>query len=72
MEEKVKAAIEEIAQALSQDGGGIDLVGIEGNVVKVKLTGACVGCPMAQITLQGMVEKKLKESVPEVEKVEAV
>ncbi len=72
MEEKVKSALKEIAEHLSADGGSVELAGIEGNVVKVKLTGACAACPMAQATLRGVVEVKLKEAVPEIEKVEAV
>ncbi len=72
MEDKVRSALEEIAKDLSTDGGGVELVGVEGGVVRVKLTGACAACPMAQQTLQGVVETRLKEAVPEVEKVEAV
>jgi Fe-S cluster biogenesis protein NfuA len=71
-EENVKSALAEVGQALSADGGGVDLVGIEDNVVKVKLTGACAGCPMAQMTLQRVVEARLKAKVPEIEKVQAV
>ena len=72
MEDKVKAALAEIAKHLQADGGDVELVAIEGNVVKVKLTGACASCPMAQMTLKGVVEAKLKEAVPEIEMVEAV
>ena len=72
MEEKVKSALSEIAKHLQADGGDVELAAIEGNVVKVKLTGACAACPMAQMTLKGVVEAKLKEAVPEIEKVEAV
>ncbi len=72
MEEQVKTALSEITQGLAQDGGGVEFVGIEEKTVKVKLTGACAGCPMAQATLKNYVEKKLIESVPEVESVEAV
>ncbi len=72
MEEKVKSALNEIAKHLQADGGDVELAAIEGNVVKVKLTGACASCPMAQATLKGVVEAKLKEAVPEIEKVEAV
>ncbi len=72
MEEKIKNALEEIGRMLAMDGGGVELVEVEGNVVRVRLTGACGGCPMAQMTLQGVVEARLKEMVPEVERVEAV
>lgn len=72
MREKVEEALRVIRPALQADGGDIELVGVEGGVVKVKLTGACAGCPMSQMTLKGAVEKKIKEMVKEVERVEAV
>lgn len=72
MEEKVRQAIEKIRPLLQADGGDIELVKIENNVVHVRLKGACAGCPGAQMTLRMGVERKLKESVPEVERVEAV
>ena len=71
-EDKVRSALVEVAKQLAADGGGVELDSIDGNVVKVKLTGACGGCPMAQMTLQGVVEARLKEAVPEIEKVESV
>ncbi|MDP8299473.1 MAG: NifU family protein [Candidatus Tantalella remota] len=72
MEEKVKAVIEKIRPALQMDGGDIELVAVEGNVVKVKLTGACSGCPMSQMTLKNVVEQNIRKEVPEVERVESV
>ena len=72
MEEKVKKAIEKIRPMLQGDGGDIEFVSVEGGVVKVKLTGACSGCPMSQMTLKGAVENTLKKEVPEVERVESV
>lgn len=72
MEDKVKAAIEKIRPALQRDGGDIEFVGIEGNVVKVRLKGACSGCPMSQMTLKSVVEQTIKQEVPEVERVESV
>ncbi len=72
MKEKVEKALEEIRPFLQADGGDIELVGIEGNTVKVKLTGACSGCPFSTFTLKQRVEEKIKELVPEVEKVEEV
>ncbi len=72
MEEKVRQAIEKIRPLLQADGGDIELVKIEDKVVHVRLKGACAGCPGAQMTLRMGVERKLKESVPEVERVEAV
>ncbi len=72
MREKVEKALEEIRGFLQADGGDIELVGIEGGTVRVKLTGACSGCPFATFTLRQRVEKRIKELVPEVEKVEEV
>jgi Fe-S cluster biogenesis protein NfuA len=72
MEEKVKNALENIRGLLQADGGDVELVGIEDGVVKVRLTGACMGCPMSQMTLKQGIEERLKEEVPEIKEVEAV
>lgn len=69
MEERVKAVIEEIRPMLQNDGGDIEFIGIEGTVVKVRLRGACSGCPHAAITLKQGVEARIKELVPEVSEV---
>lgn len=71
-ETKIKAALEEVRPMLQADGGDVEYVGVEGNVVKVKLQGHCAGCPMAQMTLQRGIEARLKEAVPEIERVENV
>jgi len=70
MKEKVEAALNEIRPMLQQDGGDVELVGIEGGVVKVRLQGACAGCPMSQMTLRNGIERVLKERIPEVTAVE--
>jgi Fe-S cluster biogenesis protein NfuA len=72
MKEKIEAIINEIRPLLQGDGGDIELVGIENNVVKVRLRGACAGCPGAQMTLKMAVERRIKARVPEVERVESV
>lgn len=72
MEEKVKKAIEEIRPLLQRDGGDIEFVALEGKVVKVRLRGACCGCPMSQMTLKSVVEQSIKHDVPEIESVETV
>jgi len=72
MEEKVKAVIEQIRPGLQMDGGDIELVAVEGTVVKVRLKGACHGCPHAAITMKHGVEARIRESVPEVTEVIAV
>jgi Fe-S cluster biogenesis protein NfuA len=71
-ETKIKAALEEVRPMLQADGGDVEFVGVEGNVVKVKLQGHCAGCPMAQMTLQRGIEARLREAVPEIERVENV
>ena len=72
MKERVEEALKQIRPALEADGGGIELVDIVDGVVKVRLQGACQGCPGAQMTLKMGVEKVLKEQVPEVKSVESV
>ncbi|PIV19045.1 MAG: hypothetical protein COZ15_06680 [Elusimicrobia bacterium CG_4_10_14_3_um_filter_49_12_50_7] len=73
MKEKVKEALEKIKPSLEAHGGGVELVEVtDDGVVKVKLTGACGGCPMSQMTLSMGIEKTLKEEIPGVKKVEAV
>ena len=72
MKEKIEKALAKIRLGLQQDGGDIELIGIENGVVKVRLKGACAGCPMSQMTMMNFVEAELRKSVPEVKKVEAV
>jgi Fe-S cluster biogenesis protein NfuA len=72
MRERVEKALEKIRPALQADGGNIELVDVTDGVVKVKLTGACGGCPMSQMTLKMGVERTLKQQVPEVKSVESV
>lgn len=69
MKEKVEKALESIRPSLKADGGDIKLIGVEDGVVRVKLTGACSGCPMSAMTMKFGVEKALKEIVPEVKEV---
>jgi Fe-S cluster biogenesis protein NfuA len=72
LEEKVKAVVEELRPHLMMDGGDIELVAVEGRIVKVRLKGACSGCPAASLTLKQGVERIMKEKVPEVESVVSV
>jgi Fe-S cluster biogenesis protein NfuA len=72
MRENVEKALQKIRPALQSDGGDIELVDVVDGVVKVRLTGACGGCPMSQMTLKMGVEKVLKQQVPEVKSVETV
>ncbi|MBW2624883.1 MAG: NifU family protein [Deltaproteobacteria bacterium] len=73
MKEQIEKALDKIRPALQRDGGDIELVDVEENgVVKVRLTGACSGCPMSQMTLKQGVERIVKQMVPEVKAVESV
>jgi len=72
MEERVEAVLEEIRPALQADGGDVELVGVTEGVVKVRLKGACSGCPMSTMTLKQGIERLLKERLPEVKEVIAV
>jgi len=72
MEEQVQAALNKIRPLLQADGGDVELVEIAGGVVRVRLKGACAGCPMSQLTLKNGVERLLKEQIPEVGAVESV
>ena len=72
MRPEVEKALNKIRPALQADGGDVELVGVDGGVVKVRLTGACGGCPMATITLKNGIEALLKEEIPSVERVESV
>jgi Fe-S cluster biogenesis protein NfuA len=71
MKEKVEEVLGRIRNALKMDGGDIELVNVENNVVTVRLNGACAGCPFSQMTIRNFVEKELKKAIPEIEKVEA-
>lgn len=73
MREKVEKALDTIRPALNADGGDVELVDVsEDGVAKVRLTGACGGCPMSQMTLQMGIERALKREIPEIKSVVAV
>jgi len=72
IEDKVQRALQELRPNLQADGGDIELLGVEKGIVKVKLKGACAGCPMSTMTIQWGVENFLKKKIPEIVKVEAV
>lgn len=72
MKTEVARALEEVRPHLQVDGGDVELVDVEDGVVKVRLKGACAGCPMSQMTVKWGVENYLKKKVPGVKSVEAV
>lgn len=73
LREKIEDALSQVRPALQADGGDVQLVDVdETGTVRVKLMGACGGCPMSQMTLKMGIEKILKQNVPEVKAVESV
>jgi Fe-S cluster biogenesis protein NfuA len=72
MKEKVQKSIDKIRPLLQRDGGDVELVDVEEGVVKVRLQGACKGCPMSQMTIKNGIERLLKQEIPEVKSVESV
>lgn len=71
--EKVQDALDKVRPSLQADGGDVQLVDVDDSgLVKVRLTGACGGCPMSQMTLKMGIEKILKQNVPEVTGVQSV
>jgi len=70
MQDKVTEVLDKVRPALQRDGGNVELVEVtDDGIVKVKLVGACAGCPMSQMTLKNGIERILKQEVPEVKEV---
>jgi Fe-S cluster biogenesis protein NfuA len=73
LREKIEDALNKVRPSLQADGGDVEFVDVdEHGVVKLRLTGACGGCPMSQMTLKMGIEKILKQNVPEIDRVESV
>ena len=73
LKNQIEEALNKVRPSLQADGGDVELVDVdEDGVVKVRLTGACGGCPMSQMTLKMGIEKILKQNVPQINSVEAV
>ena len=73
LKDKVTELLDDVRPSLQADGGDVELVDVEDNgVVKVRLQGACHGCPHAQMTVKTVIENYLKEQIPEVTAVESV
>ena len=71
MREKVESVLGRIRPALQNDGGDVELVDVtEDGIVKVRLKGACAGCPMSMMTLGNGIERILKQEIPEVKSVQ--
>lgn len=71
MKEKVQKVLEKIRPSLQADGGDVELIDVQDGVVKVRLQGACAGCPMSQMTLKNGIERLLKQEIPEIKVVES-
>ena len=73
MKEKVQAVLDKIRPTLQADGGDVELIEVtDGGIVKVRLQGACKGCPMSQLTLKNGIERLMLKEVPELKAVESV
>ena len=73
LKERVEDALNKVRPSLQADGGDVELIDVdEDGAVKVKLQGACAGCPMSQMTLKMGIEKIIKQNVPEVTRVDSV
>ncbi len=72
MKDQVEEVIKKIRPMLQADGGDVEFVDIIDGVVKVRLQGACAGCPMSQMTVKNGIERLLKQEIPEIKSVESV
>ena len=72
MQDKVEEVLEKIRPVLIKDGGNVELVEVNNGTVKVKLVGACAGCPLSTMTLKNGIERILKQEIHEVKEVVAV
>ena len=72
MKERIQKEIDKIRPQLQADGGDVEFVDYADGVLKVRLRGACAGCPMSQMTLKNGIEKVLKKEIPEIKSVESV
>ncbi len=70
--DQVNQVLEKIRPSLQADGGDVELIGVEKDVVKLRLRGACCGCPMSEMTLKNGIEKMLKKEIPEIKSVVSV
>jgi len=72
MKEKIQKVIDKLRPMLQADGGDVEFVDVVDGVVKVRLQGACAGCPMSQMTLKNGIERMMKQEIPEVKSVENI
>jgi Fe-S cluster biogenesis protein NfuA len=72
MKEKIEEALKKVRPSLQADGGDVEFIGYQDGVVKLRLKGACGGCPMSQMTLKMGIERILKKDIPEIKEVQSV
>ncbi len=73
MRDKIEEVLEKTRPGLRADGGDVELVDVtDDGVVRLRLTGACHGCPMSKMTLHNWIEREIKSAVPEIQRVEEV
>jgi Fe-S cluster biogenesis protein NfuA len=70
--ENVDNVLDTVRPALMADGGNVELVDVEGGIIKVRLQGACAGCPMSQMTLRMGIERELRKQIPDIQEVVSV
>jgi len=72
-EERVRALIESLSAYIEHyHGGAVEMVSFDGETLKIKMSGACLGCPLSPVTLHGWVEGTVKQFFPELKTVEAM
>ncbi len=73
LKERVETVLDKVRPMLQRDGGDVVLVDVQDDgIVKVRLTGACSGCPMSTMTLKNAIEETIKKEIPEIKSVEQV
>lgn len=72
IEEKIQKAINKLAKGIRADGGDLALVGFKNGIAKLKISGACLGCPMAAMTFGQGLEDDLKKQVSEIKEIKFV
>ncbi len=69
---EVAKVLDEIRPSLQADGGDVELIAVDNNVVKLRLVGHCAGCAYSQMTLKNGIERLLKQKIPAIKAVESV
>ena len=70
--EKVDSVLDTVRPALMADGGNVELIDVEDGIIKLRLQGACAGCPMSQMTLRMGIERELRKHLPDIQQVVSV